>query len=203
MLCERFWQAGVVVVQEAPITLKSGRVSHVYVSLRHFACDACNMRLLGDVFGEWCSGREVTLGSVSSLLSPVLCGAFAGRFGLPLALYRPNDAEKGLAGQVFGGQPGRAVVLVDDVLTSGGTAVQAAQAFADKGFGPVSLFVFVDKRPQILVRDFPLPVAAPLTLGELLRHGIDSGRLRGEAVEWAEEELAFLEKSRVLSKRPV
>ena len=35
-LAERFWQAGAVTVSAEPITLKSGRVSHVYVSLRHF-----------------------------------------------------------------------------------------------------------------------------------------------------------------------
>ena len=189
---ERCWEAGAVVVRDAPITLKSGRESHVYVSLRDFACEAANLALLGDLFGEWLEGRALTLGSVSSLLSPVLCGAFAGRFDLPLALFRADASEKGLSGQVFGGEKGAPVVLVDDVLTSGGTAVQAARAFAEKGLGKASLFVFVDKRPESLRGKFPLPVAAPLTLGELLRHGVEAGYLRGEAVGFAEKELAFL-----------
>lgn len=191
-LVQRLWEAGAVVVREAPVTLKSGRQSHVYVSLRQFVCEAANLALLGDVFGEWLEGRTLTLGSVSSLLSPVLCGTFAGRFDLPLALYRPDGSEKGLAGQVFGGEKGRPVVLVDDVLTSGGTALQAARAFAEKALGGVSLYVFVDKRPRSLLGRFPLPVAAPLTLETLLLHGIDSGALAGEAVDWAREELAFL-----------
>jgi orotate phosphoribosyltransferase len=189
---ERCWEAGAVVVRDAPITLKSGRESHVYVSLRDFACEAANLALLGDLFGEWLEGRALTLGSVSSLLSPVLCGAFAGRFDLPLALFRADASEKGLAGQVFGGEKGAPVVLVDDVLTSGGTAVEAVRAFAEKGLGKASLFVFVDKRPESLRGKFPLPVAAPLTLGELLRHGVEAGYLRGEAVGFAEKELAFL-----------
>ena len=191
-LMERCWEAGAVVVQNAPITLKSGRQSHVYVSLRHFVCEAANLALCGDVFGEWLEGRTLTLGSVSSLLSPVLCGAFAGRFDLPLALFRADASEKGLSGQVFGGEKGAPVVLVDDVLTSGGTAVEAARAFVDQGLGQPSLFVFVDKRPQSLLGKFPLPVAAPLNLGELLRHGIKAGYLRGEALGFAEKELAFL-----------
>lgn len=191
-LIERFWEAGAVVVRDVPITLKSGRQSHVYVSLRHFVCEAANLALLGDLFGEWMEGRALTLGSVSSLLSPVLCGAFAGRFDLPLVLFRADASEKGLSGQVFGGEKGAPVVLVDDVLTSGGTAVEAARAFAEKGLGKASLFVFVDKRPQSLQGNFPLPVAAPLTLGELLRHGIEAGYLRGDAVGFAEKELAFL-----------
>ena len=190
-LMERFWEAGAVVVRDAPITLKSGRQSHVYVSLRHFVCEAANLALLSDVFGEWLEGRALTLGSVSSLLSPVLCGAFAGRFDLPLALFRADASEKGLSGQVFGGEKGAPVVLVDDVLTSGGTAVEAARAFVEQGLGQPSLFVFVDKRPHLRGK-FPLPVAAPLTLGELLDHGINAGYLRGEAVGFAEKELAFL-----------
>ena len=191
-LIERFWESGAVVVRDAPITLKSGRQSHVYVSLRHFVCEAANLALLGDVFGEWLEGRELTLGSVSSLLSPVLCGAFAGRFDLPLALFRADASEKGLSGQVFGGEKGAPVVLLDDVLTSGGTAVEAARAFVEQGLGQPSLFVFVDKRPESLRGKFPMPVAAPLTLVELLRHGIEADYLSGEAVDFAEKELAFL-----------
>lgn len=191
-LMARCWEAGAVVVRDAPIVLKSGRESHVYVSLRDFVCEAANLALLGDLFGEWLEGRALTLGSVSSLLSPVLCGAFAGRFDRPLALFRADASEKGLAGQVFGGEQGAPVVLVDDVLTSGGTAVQAARAFVGQGLGQPSLFVFVDKRPESLRGKFPMPVAAPLTLGELLRHGIDAGYLTGKAVGFAEKELAFL-----------
>lgn len=192
-LAERLWQAGAVTVSAEPITLKSGRVSHVYVSLRHFVCDPAQLRLLGDLFGLWLAGRRLALGSVSSLLSPVLCGAFAARFGLPLALYRPDASERGLAGQVFGGEAGLGVALLDDVLTSGGTALAAARAFAGQGLGEVSLYVFVDKRPAGLRATFDLPVAAPLTLTELLGHGLAARHVTGAAVAWAEEELAFLE----------
>ena len=192
-LAERLWQAGAVTVSAEPITLKSGRVSHVYVSLRHFVCNPGNLKGLGDVFGTWLGERRLALGSVSSLLSPVLCGAFAARFGLPLALFRPDTSEKGLAGQVFGGEAGLPVVLLDDVLTSGGTALAAARAFAGQGLGAVSLYVFVDKRPTGVRAAFPLPVAGLLTLTELLGHGLAAGHIAGPAVAWAEEELAFLE----------
>lgn len=192
-LAERFWQAGAVTVSAEPVTLKSGRVSHVYVSLRHFICNPGNLKLLGDVFETWLAERRLALGSVSSLLSPVLCGAFAARFRLPLALYRPDTSEKGLPGQVFGGEAGLPVVLLDDVLTSGGTALAAAKAFAGQKLGDVSLYVFVDKRPAGLRQAFGLPVAAPMTLTELLGHGLAAKHIVGPAVAWAEEELAFLE----------
>ena len=192
-LAERFWQAGAVTVSADPITLKSGRVSHVYVSLRHFVCNPGNLKALGDVFGTWLGERRLALGSVSSLLSPVLCGAFAARFGQPLALLRPDASEKGLAGQVFGGEAGLPVVLLDDVLTSGGTALAAAKAFTGQGgLGAVSLYVFVDKRPTGVRETFALPVAALLTLTELLGHGLAAGHIVGPAVAFAEEELVFL-----------
>ncbi len=192
-LMEALWAGGAVTVSPEAVTLKSGRQSHVYVSLRHFACMPENLSLLAGVFGEWARGRRMALGTVPSLLSPVLAGAFAARFGLRLVLFRPDGSEKGLAGQVFGQPAARPVVLVDDVLTSGGTALAAAEALAAQGGAGVSLFVFVDKRPSGTRRAFPLPVAAPLRLGELLEHGIATGRLSGEAVALAREEMAFLD----------
>ena len=192
-LAERFWQAGAVTVSAEPITLKSGRVSHVYVSLRQFVCNPGNLKLLGDMFEAWLSERRLILGSVSSLLSPVLCGAFAARCSLPLALFRPDASERGLAGQVFGSEAGLPVVLLDDVLASGGTALAAAKAFAGQGMGDVSLYVFVDKRPTGLRQTFALPVTARLTLTALLGHGLAAGHIVGPAVAFAEAELAFLE----------
>lgn len=191
-LLDALWADGAVTVSPEAVTLKSGRQSHVYVSLRHFVCEPANLRLLGDVFGDWLAGDRPILGTVSSLLSPVLAGGFAGRFGLPLVLFRPDNAEKGLAGALFGQVIGQSILLVDDVLTSGGTAVQAAEALSRHGAAAVSLFVFVDKRPAGLRAGFPLPVAAPLSLAELLEHGRTSGRLDDQAWGRAEEELAFL-----------
>ena len=191
-LMEAFWSAGAVTVSARPVTLKSGRLSRVYVSLRHFVCQPANLGRLTDVFGAWIADTRPTLGTVASLLSPVLAGALSERFGLPLVLLRPHETEKGLPGQVFGRADG-AVVLVDDVLTSGGTALEAAKILSDQGATDLTLFVFVDKRPASLKAAFALPVVAPLSLGELLRHGIDSGRLTGEAASGAEAELRFLE----------
>jgi len=192
-LRDALWEGGAVTISPKPVTLKSGRQSHVYITLRHFICEPANLTLLADVFGAWLEERRAALGTVPSLLSPVLAGAFAVRLGLPLVLFRPDDSEKGLAGQVFGQLADLPVVLVDDVLTSGGTARAAATAFHGCGAGEVSLFVFVDKRPAGLRARFPLPVAAPLTLTELLRHGVDAGRLAGEAAAFAREELVFLD----------
>lgn len=192
LLLDALWAAGAVTVSPEAVTLKSGRRSHVYVSLRHFVCEPDNLRLLGDLFDAWLAGDRPTLGTVSSLLSPVLAGAFAGRFGLPLVLFRPGTTEKGLPGELFGQASGRSILLVDDVLTSGGTAIQAAETLSRNGAAAVSLFVVVDKRTAGLRDSFPLPVAAPLSLVELLEHGRASGRIDDQSWALAEEELAFL-----------
>lgn len=193
-LCRALWEAGAVTVSPRPVTLKSGRLSHVYVSLRHFLCAPDGLRLCGDLFGRHLGQRVAAVASAASLLSPVLAGAFAARFGLPLLLFRPDDAEKGLAGQVFGRMLPLPVVILDDVLTSGGTALAAARAYREHGAGEVSLFVFVDKRPRSRRADFPLPVAAPLALGEVLRFGIEAGHVTGAAVALAGTELEYLER---------
>ncbi|WP_428558634.1 MAG: phosphoribosyltransferase [Solidesulfovibrio sp. DCME] len=193
-LCRALWQAGAVTVSQQPVTLKSGRQSHVYVSLRHFLCAPDGLRLCGDLFGRHLGEAAVTVAAAASLLSPVLAGAFAARFGLPLLLFRPDETEKGLAGRVFGQVSSLPTILLDDVLTSGGTALAAARAYGEHGAGEVSLFVFVDKRPRSRRADFPLPVAAPLTLEALLRHGIEAGYLTGEAVALAGTELEYLKR---------
>lgn len=192
-LMDVLWAAGAVSVTARCVTLKSGRQSHVCVSLRHFVCQPANLNRLADVFGPWLADGRPALCPVWSLLSPILAGALAARFGLPLVLSRPADTEKGLPGQVFGQVAQGPVVLVDDVLTTGGTALATVELLSRHGAKDLSLFVFVDKRPAALREDFPVPVIAPVRLDALLRHGIGTARLTGEAVDWAEEELRFLE----------
>ena len=49
-LAVRLWDEGVVVVQDAPLVLKSGRVTHVYVNFRDFALAPDNLGLMARVF---------------------------------------------------------------------------------------------------------------------------------------------------------
>ena len=192
-LMDVLWSAGAVSVTARCVTLAGGRQSHVAVSLRHFVCQPANLNRLADVFGPWLADGRPALCPVSSLLSPILSGALAARFGLPLILTRPLDADKGLAGQVCGRVGKGPIVLVDDILAADDTVLATADLLTRHGAKDMSLFVFVDKRPLAAREAFPLSVTAPIKLDELLHYGIGTARLTGEAVDWAEEELRFLE----------
>lgn len=206
MLGERLWDDGVVVVQDGPLVLKSGRVSHVYVNFRDFALCPDNLDLMCRVFGAFLAqsfpgaAPTVALGAVHSLLSPHLAGALAREFRLPVALHRPGREEKGMAETVFfaGRAPsmrGRSlppVVLVDDVASTGATLRAAAAAFARAGLDRARAFVFVDKRTASEAGATGLEVFAPLTLARVLAQGLDQGRVAAPLRGKVKAELAYL-----------
>ncbi len=204
-LCARLWDEGVVVVQDAPLVLKSGRVTHVYVNFRDFALAPENLGLMARVFSEWLAASglampEVMLGAASSLLSPFLAGALARECGLPVALHRPGTEERGLSDRVFHagrnpscqGQPPRQVILVDDVASTGGTLRAAARDFAQAGLGEAQAFVFVDKRRASERDKTGIEVHAPLTLVEILAQGLEEGRAPALLAGKVKAEMVYL-----------
>jgi orotate phosphoribosyltransferase len=191
----------VIVVSGEPITLKSGRITRVYVNFRDFALWPDNLALLSRLFGEWLAGRSgprPALGAAASLLSPYLAGAMALAHSLPCLMHRPGKEEKGLGETVFlysrnpsASRAPRPVVLIDDVASTGATLTAAAQAFAAAGFTTQEAFVFVDKR-RASMRGQGLPLSAPLTLAEALESALALGLAPHGARAAIEDELRYL-----------
>ncbi len=213
----RLWSEGVVVVRDLPVVLKSGRTTHIYVNFRDFALAPDNLALMCGLFRAWLDqarmasagggraggeekGGQIMIGAAASLLSPFLAGALARDCGLPVALHRPGREEKGLSDTVFfagrnpsmQGQPALPVILVDDVASTGGTLVAAAQAFAQAGLGQAQAFVFVDKRRASETDQAGLEIHAPLTLAQILEQGLEQSRVTTAMKGKVRAEMAYL-----------
>jgi orotate phosphoribosyltransferase len=162
-----------------PFVLKSGKESMTYVDVRLTALNAHGLHILSDELH-----REVFLVKDGAVL---VAGVALG--GCPLAtavsllsyrldevnplnaLYvRPEAKDHGTGKLVEGGfQPGDGVVLVEDVITSGGSSLKAMAALRDAGLVVKAVVAVLDREEgggaKIAAE---VPFRALYTLRELL-----------------------------------
>lgn len=134
-------------------TLSSGRKSHYYVDARTTTMSAAGMQLIGElgvrVIAEanWQTGLVggLTLGAdpvayaiaLASRSVPPVMDAFTVR-----KKPKGHGAGRRIEGCYTDGSP---VVVVEDVITSGGSALAAAQAVRDTGGKVVGVLAVVDR----------------------------------------------------------
>ena len=67
--------------------------------------------------------------------------------GIPLLLVRKKSKEYGTTKQIEGRfEPGERVAIVEDIVTSGGAAIMAAEALREAGLEVRDLYCVVDRR---------------------------------------------------------
>lgn len=140
-------------------TLKSGRKSKFYLDCRLVTLDAEGANLLGDLFVE-SIGRQLDdlsfeeartyVGSSGVGGAPLVGQTLyrAGEMGLAWQGFIVRESEKGhgLQRKIEGhfGSDGN-IVLVEDVITTGGSILEAAAAIRAKGFEPIGVHCIVDR----------------------------------------------------------
>jgi orotate phosphoribosyltransferase len=122
-------------------TLRSGVVSDRYFDKYRATCEprllgpiACRLAdLLHELPGVE-GGAAVTRIVAPELGAVPLAAALALETGMPYAIVRGTSKSYGTANQIEGPvQPGEHAVLVEDVVTSGGAALEAVQVARDAG----------------------------------------------------------------------
>ncbi len=137
------------------MTLSSGRSSDYYLDCRRVTLDPEGARLCGRVLYSMYAalGERVaavggpTLGADPLVVSFILTALDHGE-RLPGFLVRKAPKEHGTRSRIEGamGVPvGARVLLVEDVLTTGGSLLQAAEAAREAGFDPAYALVLVDR----------------------------------------------------------
>jgi orotate phosphoribosyltransferase len=136
---------------EGDFVLRSGRRSRYYLDKYLFETDPTVLR--GIVYEMAMMIRnELALGtSYARLAAPELGGIVLGaglslELGLPLLLVRKLTKEYGTLKRIEGRfDKGERVAVVEDIVTSGGAAIQAAEALREEGLIVEDLYCVVDR----------------------------------------------------------
>ena len=128
-------------------TLRSGRTSTYYLDKYRFSTRPEVLGPLARLFAD----RIRSLGTVDRLAGAELGGiplvtAASLEIGLPTLFVRNKKKDYGTARLVEGVlEPGDRVVLLEDVATSGGQAVEACRALRAEGAEPLAVICTIDR----------------------------------------------------------
>jgi orotate phosphoribosyltransferase len=136
---------------EGDFVLRSGKRSTYYLDKYLFETDPQVLRGIIEELAMMVRDRLVAGAGYARLAAPELGGVVLGaglslELGLPLLLVRKLSKEYGTGKRIEGRfEPGERVALVEDIVTSGGAAVQAAEALREAGIVVEDLFCVVDR----------------------------------------------------------
>jgi len=137
------------IVKKGQFTLKSGLKSDIYVDLRLLmsystamkkTCKAlCELGNLPELF-EHCAIVGVPMGAlpIASALSHETC--------MPMIMVRDKQKEYGCKNLIEGSVPtDKKVVVIEDVITTGGSAIQFIEKLEEQGLTIVQLLCVLDR----------------------------------------------------------
>jgi orotate phosphoribosyltransferase len=137
---------------EKPFKLVSGRLSPYYIDCRPTIHNAEGLFLIGEIIWEMLRGVQVdAVGGLTMGADPMAHAIALTSFlkGKPLNAFsvRKMTKEHGTGGLVVGDvKPGDKVVVLEDVVTTGGSTLKAIHAARDFGLEVVMVLILVDRQ---------------------------------------------------------
>lgn len=134
-----------------PFTLASGKTSPYYINCKPTTNNAAGMTLIGEIIFEMIRDLAVVgIGGLTMGADPLAhaTSMISYREGQPINSFcvRKKEKEHGIVKKVEGDvRPGDRVVIVDDVITTGGSTIQAIEAAKHFGLDVVKIIVLVDR----------------------------------------------------------
>lgn len=137
-------------VRTGEFTLKSGRRSNWFIDSKQTVCRPDGILLVADAALAVIPDDATAIGGLTMGADPVAFGVAAiaatrGR-GLRSFSVRKEAKDHGVAGRLAGAlQPGDKVVITEDTVTRGTSALEAARVVRELGAEPVLVLVVVDR----------------------------------------------------------
>ncbi|QYZ80279.1 orotate phosphoribosyltransferase [Methanofollis formosanus] len=129
-------------VQFGDFVLASGAKSSYYLDIKSAITDPILLRAIGEAFaGQFTF--DVVAGVAVGAVPLAVATSFAS--GKPYAIIRKEEKSHGKSGLIIGDVEGKTVLLVEDVTTSGGSALFGVRALREAGAKVVAVAVVVDR----------------------------------------------------------
>ncbi len=143
-------------VRFGEFTLASGRTSDFYVDIKKIFLEPEALHLLGvNLVEAWLAMDQpidavagMTLGA-DPLISAFVLEAWRRDLRIPGIIVRKEPKAHGTRQYLEGASdlaPGSRLLILEDVVTSGGSSVRTAERCRDQGFIPVSVLAVVDRQ---------------------------------------------------------
>lgn len=166
---------------DKPFKLASGRESPYYVDCRPVTHSAEGLALIGEIFFDLIKDLDVQgIGGLTMGADPIAHAAalISYQRGKPVNAFsvRKFSKEHGAGGLIVGDvHPGDRAVIVEDVVTTGGSTLKAIQAAREFGLEVVKVLILVDREEggRQEIEKLVYLVEAIITLTQLKGHSQD------------------------------
>ena len=130
------------------VTLTSGRKAQYYVDAKRAILLPEGFRALGElVAGEADRVEATAVGGMTMGADPVACAALAAGAPVKAFFVRKDRKQHGLQRWIEGPElePGERCLVVEDVVTTGGSTVQAIERVLEEGFQVAGVVSVLDR----------------------------------------------------------
>lgn len=160
-------------VEFGEFTLSSGRISKYYIDIKKASTDPSILKTIAEKMKPFVTEKKIAgmeLGAVP------IAVALSLEMNLPYLIIRKGKKEYGTGKRIEGRlSKGERVLVVEDVLTSGGSALDAVETLRDAGAIVERVLTVVDREEgaKELLENSAIELLALVTGSELLESNFD------------------------------